>query len=226
MFSVFLGDDIAKSREAFIKLKEDYKRRGFQVFLLDQTNLSELDRWLYQSVGLFSKKKVFFGENLLSQKKSQSIIKKYASLDKGIDFVFWEEKLDEKAVRRNFKQAKIYSFKLPFNIFKLLDAVYPGNLKRAIAYLNQVSETVNENIILYMLGQRIRQLILIKNKLKPEKKLARWQVLKLKNQAEKWTGDQLASFYDSLYRLEVSIKTNKNYYSIKKSLDILFCYFI
>jgi hypothetical protein len=226
MINIILGDDVGESRNEFIKLKEDYKNKGYEIYLLNQFNLLELDKWLYHSESLFSKKKVFFAENLLSQKENKSLLKNYDTLDKEVDFIFWEEKLEEKVARRIFKHAKILSFKLPYNIFKFLDSIYPVNLKMVINYLNSLSGTVDENIILYMLGRRIRDLILIKNNLKPEKKLADWQVFRLKNQAKNWTNDQLISFYDSLYRIETSVKTSKNYYPIKKSLDILFCYYL
>lgn len=226
MIHLILGDDIEESRREFVRLKEEYKDKGYEVFLLDEVNLLELDKWLYQSNNLFSRKKVFFGENLLSHHQTKTIFQKYDTLDKEIDFIFWEERLEEKLAKKIFKNAKIHSFKLPVTIFKFLDSVYPTNLRLAISYLNKISQTVNENVILYRLQQRIGDLILIKNNLKPEKKLADWQIRKLKTQSRYWYEKKLISFYDALYRIEETTKTGKNYYSIKKSLDILLCYYL
>lgn len=226
MIHIILGDDAGESRKEFIRLKEEYKGKGYEIFSLEGGNILELDKWLYQTNSLFSTKKVFFGENLLLQKENRNILKKYDSTKKEIDFILWEGELEGRMAKFIFKYAKIHSFKLHYNVFKFLDSVYSSNLKEAINYLNQIANIIDENIILFMLERRIRDLILIKNNLKPEKKLAEWQIFKLKSQAEKWISDQLISFYDSLYRIEVRTKTSSGYYSIKKSLDILFCYYL
>lgn len=226
MIHVILGDDLGESRNEFVRLKEEYKGKGYEISSLEGGNILELDKWLYQTNTLFSSKKVFFGENLLLQKENRNLLKKYDSSKKEIDFILWEEELEGRMAKFIFKYAKIHSFKLPYNIFKFLDSAYPSNLKEVINYLNQISNNIEENIILFMLERRIRDLILIKNNLKPEKKLAEWQIFKLKSQTKRWIGDQLVSFYDSLYRIEVGTKTSSGYYSIKKSLDILFCYYL
>ncbi len=226
MIHIILGDDVSESRNEFVKLKEDYKNKGYEISLLNESNILELDKWLYQSQRLFSEKKVFFGENLLSKKEFREILKKYDTKAQETDFILWEEKLEGRIVKFIFQNAKIHQSKLPYNIFKFLDSVYPANLEVTINYLNQIFGDVDENIILYMLQKRLRDLILIKNNLKTEKKLAEWQIYKLKSQAEKWMGDKLVTFYDALYRIEVRTKTSSGYYSIKKSLDILFCYYL
>lgn len=226
MIQIILGDNVSESRKEFVRLKEEYKNKGCEIFLLNETNISELDKWLYQSNSLFSNKKVFFGENLLSKKENKNILKKYDTMKEDINFILWEEELEERVAKFIFKYARIRSFKLPYNIFKFLDSVYPANLEVVINYLNQISDNVEENIILFMLERRTRDLILIKNNLKPQKKLADWQIFRLKNQAGKWANDKLISFYDSLYRVEVVVKTSSGYYPIKKSLDILFCYYL
>jgi len=226
MIHVILGDNVGESRREFVRLKEQYRENNYEIINLNEVNIQELDKWLYQSRSLFTQKKVFFGENLLSQKKNREILKKYDTSKSEVNFVLWEDSLDEKTVKSFFRNLKIQPFKLPYNIFKFLDSVYPANFREAVSYLNQIVENVEENIILFMLQKRIRDLILIKNDLKPEKKLADWQIRKLKNQARKWPNDQLISFYDSLYRIEVIAKTNNGYYSIKKTLDILFCYYL
>lgn len=226
MIHIILGDDVGQSRKEFIRLKEDYKEKGYEIFNLDENNISELNKWLFQSSSLFFFKKVFFGESLLSKKEHREIFKKYDIKEKDIDFVFWEEKVEERAAKYYFKYAKIQKNQLPVNIFKFLDSIYPSNLSSAISFLNQISDNINENIILYMLQKRVRELILIKNNFQPEKKLADWQLYKLKSQAQKWDNQKLTAFYDSLYRIEVFSKTSVNYYSVKKALDILFCYYI
>lgn len=225
MIYLLLGDNVGESRKEFIRLKNEYRKKGYEIFEINGNNIGELDKWLYQSSSLFSQKKVFFGENLLGKKEQKEILKKYDTKEKEINFILWEE-IEERTAKFIFKNAKILAFKLPYNIFKFLDSVYPSNLSATITLLTQISSHIEENIILYMLQKRIRNLILIKNTLQPERKLADWQIYRLKSQARKWRDEQLTSFYDSLYRIEVFAKTSKNYYSIKKALDILFCYYV
>lgn len=225
MLYLLVGDDTAESRNHFLRLKEEYRSKGYEIINLNEQNINELQKWLYQSQQLFTQKKAFFAENLLN-KQTIKILSFYDNKNKEIDFILWEEKLEEKAAKKIFKNAKVLSFKLPYNIFRFLDSVYPSNLHSAYAYLTSVAKIVDENIILYMLQQRFRDLIIIKGGLKPKKNLADWQINRLKSQAEKWEEEKLISFYDALYRIEVNQKTGQAVYSIKKSLDILMCYYL
>lgn len=226
MIYIILGDDIIGSRERFLQLKEKYKIKGFEIAKLDHLNIFELDKWLYQSTGLFADKKVFFGENLLSKKEHRETLKKYDTENQSINIVIWEEKLEERAVRFIFKNSKLHTAKLPHNIFKFLDAIYPVNLNAVMSFFQPLSLTLNEHLILVMLQKRLRELILIKGGQTPEKKLASWQIARLKIQAAKWDEQRLIPFYDALYRIELFAKTNGHYYSVKKALDILFCYYL
>lgn len=221
-----MGDDIAESRRKYISLKNQYREKGFEILTVDDNNIKELDKWLFEAVSLFSQKKVFFGENLLSKKENRAFLEKYDNKQKDTNIIIWEGNLDQRSVKSYFKNAQILVSRLPYNLFKFLDSVYPSNLHTAIAYFEKIVDIVDENIILFMLQRRVRDLILIKNGLASKRKLAVWQISKLKNQARNWKPEQLISFYDSLFRIEVSSKTSQNYYSIKKSLDIIFCFFI
>lgn len=226
MIHIILGDDIVVSRQQFLKLKEEYETAGYEIVKLDKVNLFELDKWLDQSSSLFSDKKVFFGENLLSKKENKKGLAKYDRQDSQIDIVIWEETLEGRIAKFIFEHSKIHASKLPHNIFKLMDTIYPGNLPSAVALLKAVFATINEHMILVMLQKRMRDLILVKDGLKPEKKLADWQLARLKEQTKKWPANKLILFYDALYRVEVMAKTNSHYYSVKKALDITLCYFL
>lgn len=220
MIHVFLGDNVEASRREFIQLKDDHKAKGYEIIPLTPDNLTELDRWLAQSTGLFADKKVFFGENLLAKKEHKTVLEKYDTTDPSVTIVLWEETLEPRLGKFIFKQAKFHASKLPHNIFQFLDAVWPTNGRTALTLLNAVATGVNEHLLLVMLQKRIRDLILLKQKLKPVKPLAQWQIARLQTQAGKWNEKRLFSFYDALYRIEVLTKTSAGYYSVKKALDI------
>lgn len=222
---LFLGDDIGLSRRKFLEQKNDYQADGYLIIDLTVDNLGELDRWLLTAQSLFEEKKAFFGENLLSKKESRAIMKQI--IDKTtIDFLIWEETLDERSAKLYFKNATISVSKLPANIFKWLDSIYPKNAKNCLLLLNDISQVIDENIIFYMLQRRMRELLLIKNNYLPKKSLADWQLNKLKFQAKLWEPNNLIKCYDALFRIDSYAKTATNYYSIKEALDILFIYYL
>lgn len=226
MLHIILGDDNVESRKKFIGLKEEYKKKQYDIITLNSYTIGEMDKWLYQSIGLFGPKKAFFGENLLSKKENKELLKKYDTSDADINIFIWEESLEDRFIKYIFKNATLHISKLPYTIFKLLDAIYPSNRREALFLLDTISKTINEHMILVMIQKRMRELLLIKSDLKPDKKLADWQIKRLKMHAAKWDEKKLALFYDSLYRVEVFSKTNGRYYSVKKTLDIVLFYFL
>lgn len=226
MINIYLGDDSASSRNAFVEAKREYQEKGFEIQNIDDTNISDLSKWLADSISLFSQKKIFFAQNLLSKKTNRDIFKKCDEKSAAVDFVIWEEKIEERDAKRYFKNAIVKSFKLPYNLFKFLDAIYPSNLRYVLQTLSQLEPLVEENIILYMVQKRVREMVLVKKNLIEKSALASWQIGKLKSQSLKWPEGKLISFYDALFRIEMLAKTGGGYYSIKKALDILFCYYL
>ncbi|MEK7177644.1 MAG: hypothetical protein AAB705_02350, partial [Patescibacteria group bacterium] len=57
-------------------------------------------------------------------------------------------------------------------------------------------------------------------------KLMSWQIGKLSNQAKYWDEKNLINFYQGLHRIDVNSKTNGTPFTVKKSLDILACYYL
>jgi hypothetical protein len=226
MITIFLGEDTVSSRKNFIQLRSTYTEKGYEIYPLALSNLSELDKWLYQSEGLFQLKKAFFGENLLSKKEHRKLLEAFDTTDTNVDIVIWEEKIEDRIAKFFFKHAKINSHKLPASIFSYLDSLIPGNLSEINSQLTTINESIDENIIFFMTVKRIRELILVSEGKIPGKKLATWQIARLSTQAKKWDINNLLSFYEALYRIDVQNKTSSNYYSLNQALDILFCYYV
>lgn len=226
MIAIICGDDQGSSRKKYHDLRKEYESAQNTIVELTEEKLDQLDKWLFDSTHLFSEKKAFFGENLLSKKEHRELLKKYDETTSAAEFVFWEENLEEREVKFMFKTAKIFSFKLPNTIFKFLDAIYPTNLKPAIFALQNLSNEIVDPVILFMLTRRVRELLLVKLGEAASLKQADWQLARLKQQAGKWSEEKLVSFYEALYRVEVNGKTGRAYYSTRKALDILFCYYL
>ncbi len=219
MLTVVCGEDVIASREYFNTLKKAYQNQGHEIYSLSNQDLINHDFFGSQPLGLFSQKIVYFSENLLKKLKDKKLSK--------IDIIDWEEKssYELKADLKNNKHIIIKEFKPKKTIFSLLDSCYPGNLYSFLNIFNSISAKEDIELIFYLLVRQIRNLLLIKMEEKLEK-LQPWQIKKLKMQAKMWPIDKLISFYDSLYRLELSIKTSNNPYNLKKSLEILAAFFL
>lgn len=226
MIYIFIGEDMTASRKAFINAKNAYIQEGFEINALSLSDISELQKWLYESEGLFKTRKVFFGENILSKKEQRKALEKFDTISSDIDINIWEEKIDERVAKFFFKNAKIISHKLPVSIFNFLDSIYPENLKEVSKSLLTLTDSVDENIVFFMTIKRVRELMLLSEGKNIGPKIASWQKSRLINQMKKWPKKNLISFYDALFRIEVQNKTSTNYFSLKEALDILFCYYV
>lgn len=229
MLTIICGEDSISSRAYYLELKEKYKTAGNQIYDIKATEISEISKGLSETVSLFSQKLIFFtqGLNKKISKRSNPILFSIAeeiAKKKDIELVDWEEY----TIGRELKLTKgvtVKEFKVSESIFKLLDACYPKNLKNFISLLYSLPVKVDDVFIFVMLARHIRNLLMVKLG-NASKSLQSWQVAKLKSQAYYWNEDKLALFYDGLYKIDVSFKTGNNPFSLRKSLDLLACYFI
>ncbi len=223
MITILFGENSAESRNKYVSLRNEYTANNYEIIELTADILPELDKWLFDTQLLFAPKRAFFGQNLLSKKEQREILKKYDTLKTEAHFILWEESIDDKTAKYAFTTAKLVPFKFPQNIFQLLDGLYPGNKQASLTLLSSVVNSVDENIIYFMIVKRIRELLLLKEG-QEIPKLAGWQKSRLSNQAQKWPLEKLCNFYDALYRIEVLNKTSGTPYQLKKALDILIIY--
>lgn len=229
MLTVICGENSIASYNYYSLLKKNYLEKKYDIIEIESNDLEDINLWMGDSQTLFSQKKVFFTQNInkkLSRKLNLKINKVVENLikDKNIEVFSWEEEISSRFLKFP-KGATVKEFKPPENIFKLQDALSPGNLKTFITILNQLAETADENFIFVMLIRHLRNLLLVKTK-SNNNKLQKWQIYKLKNQASKWEIDKLINFYDAFHKIDVTIKTSTNPYSVKNSLDIIACYYL
>lgn len=218
MLKIICGDNEIASREYFVNLKKELKEKGYEILTIDSGKFLEEISSLKDNLSLFSSKKAYFTENVFKKysrnKKFKEILKEFEEKDELL--VIWE-KLTSREISVDKKY--IIEFKLPENIFKLLDSFYPGNFKSFHKFLEKVSEKVPEYLIFYMLVQRVHLLMAIKFGINMN--LPSWQLKKLKFQANLWTIDQLYSAVEGLFKVDVRLKTSTTPFSLIDSLDIL-----
>lgn len=229
MLTIVCGEDSITSRNYYSSLKKNYQDKNFQIIEIPSSDLENISSWMGESRSLFKENKVFFTVNInkrLSRKLNLKINKVVDQIikDKSVELVDWEEEKSSRELKFP-KGIVVKEFKPSQNIFKLQDALYPGNLKFFLSILNQLTETVDENFVFIMLIRHLRNLLLVKTG-QGNSKLQNWQIAKLKSQASKWELDKLINFYDAFHKIDISQKTSTNPYSLKKSLDLLVCYYL
>lgn len=234
MLTIVCGEDSVSSYNYYSSLKKTFQDKNYEIHDINSADLENINKWMGESQSLFKQNKVFFTVNVnkrLSRKLNLKINRVVEKLikDKTVEVITWEEELSSRELKfpkvSGTVRYLIKEFKPSQNIFKLQDALYPGNLKSFLSILNQLTETVDENFVFIMLIRHLRNLLLVKTG-QGNSKLQSWQIAKLKYQASKWPLDKLINFYDTFHKIDFSQKTSTNPYSLKKSLDILSLYYL
>lgn len=229
MLTIICGEDSISSRTYYLELREKYQASGNEIYDIKATEIAEIDKGLSESVSLFSQKLIFFTQGLnkkISRRSNPTLfsLAEEIAKKKDIELIDWEEYTSGRELKLT-KGVTVKEFKVSESIFKLLDACYPKNLRQFISLLNSLPEKVDEIFIFIMLVRHVRNLLMVKLG-RASKSLQSWQIAKLKSQAYYWDQNKLSSFYDGLYKIDVRIKTGNNPFSLRKSLDLLACYFL
>lgn len=229
MLTIICGEDVVNARTYYSALREEYKNKGYEIRDITFPEIPEITKWLSESPSLFSQQKIFFTSGLnkkISKRTSPEMFALVEKLAKNKDFniIDWEEFSSGRELKIT-NGITIKEFKPSQSIFKLLDACYPGNLKTFVSILHGLPSKTDEIFIFIMLVRHIRNLLCIKLG-QPSKTLQRWQIAKLQSQAKWWKTERLIGFYDGLSRIDMVVKTSKNPFTVKESLDTLTCYFL
>ncbi|MBI5122854.1 hypothetical protein HZA75_03265 [Candidatus Roizmanbacteria bacterium] len=229
MLTIICGEDSISSRNYFLDQQKILAQKGYEIVNVDYRLVLELDETEASSASLFTQKRVYFTSGLnkkvfkkLNSKTERKIKEIIASIE--IQVFDWEEETSSRDLK-SIKGIVIKEFKPSQSIFKLLDACYPGNLKQFISSLKTISESTEDIFIFIMLARHMRNILITKlGERLP--KLMSWQIAKLSNQAKYWKMENLINFYQGLHRIDINAKTGRTPYSVKKSLDILACYYL
>lgn len=229
MLTIICGEDSISSRNYFTDQQKLLKEKDFEIVNVDYHQVLELDETGASESSLFALKRAYFTQSLnkkVFKKMSDKNEKKIKAIveSKAIQVYDWEEETSARDLK-SIKGIIIKEFKLSQTIFKLLDSCYPGNLKNFLTTLQILSESTEDIFIFIMLARHMRNILSVKMGEKIPK-LATWQLGKLSIQAKYWDEKNLINFYQGLHRIDVNSKTNGTPFSVKKSLDILACYYL
>lgn len=229
MLFIVCGEDNVASRDYFLALQQGYKEKGSALQKVGPTDLEMVLAASSVGPNLFGQQQVFVTENLnkaVSRRKGDKALELLEKISKDNDLVLldWEDGVGQRELK-TATLGKVKEFKPSANIFKLLDACYPSNLQSFISLLQSVCTPQNEMFIYIMLRRHFRNLLLVSSKANIPS-LQAWQAKKLQQQARLWQPESLISFYDRLISLDISLKTGKNAYSLRGSLELLACYYL
>lgn len=231
MLTVICGEDSATARQALLKLKESYQKKGFTIQQVGINELTQIYNNNASVVDLFGQESVYFVDKVSSKYKGREKTPfketiQEISKHKTIHVVDWEDGKSAydisglKRIASDFQE-----FKAAKSIFQLVESCYPGNLKEFLHSVHTVNKTQDDVFIFIMLSRQIRSLILAKENAL-DAKTNPWQKRNLMTQAKLWSIDKLVGFYEGLSRIDIALKTSSTPFELKKSLDILACYYL
>ncbi len=105
---------------------------------------------------------------------------------------------------------------VPGSVWAFTDALGERRVDRALDYLDRLTETTPEPVLLAVLHRRVRELIEFGDRLAAGERLADaarsigiksdWQADKLRGQAKRWTTTELTAALDGLVELDARVK--------------------
>ncbi len=236
MLTIVCGEDIVTSRKYLNRLREEYTRSNTEIKDIPAADIREILGWLGNSMGLFSAKSVFFTEKmeaLIIRKRGRKASSKATGTfedavreiakRKDIHLVDWEAKQGRDIKMKD--DALVKEFKPAETVFKLLELCVPGKLEQFVTLLRSLTEDQDETFLQIMLTRHIRSLILASEN-QFAATVAPWQRGKLAAQARMWKQNALVDFYEGIYRLETTTRTGANPHGVRKTLEILACYYL
>ncbi len=224
MITILHGNDIVSSRNFFVELKNKAKAPiSLQITSLTITDLAQA----LTGGEIFSSETTIFIEHLLSQRKkithAEDIISYILGNPEAGNIVLWEEKEIPSTTLKRFANAKVELFRIPPIIFTFLESLAPGSGLKSISMLDKVLAASEAELVFHLLIRQFRILLAMRDDnggfIDELKRLQPWQKSKLKQQAFRFTQEELLESYNKLYSIEVGQKTGILSTSLRISID-------
>lgn len=210
MVRILHGDNTVASRNELTRLKTEAS--GKEIRDIDGKHATEqMLRQALESSSLFGNTLLVVIENLFTtlgkkQKEVKTIANVVQTASGDVDVILWEPKELGKTVLGYFPKANVALFKMPVVLFEFLDSIKPGGARQTLSLLEKTLEKEPEELILYMIQSRVRQLITAKDNALPSS-VSPWQRSRLTNQSKSFTMDKLLFMHKQILAAEYSFKT-------------------
>lgn len=211
------GDDQIKLYARLVKFIETAKSRSWEISYLDDVP-SIIDS--INSSSLFGAERFFVLRDIKRLGKKEIEWLKENAKDIDSNLVIYHEGYVPVALTKGITtDVKIEEFKLPKIIFSLMDMIMPGNSSQVIKTLHKIIETEAVEFVFVLIAKHMRDLYWAKTDLS-SMPYPSWRSSKLKNQADKFTTNNLQLIINELSEIDVLVKTSKA--DLVSSLDLLF----
>lgn len=156
MITIFHGDDLSLSRQAYLATFE--KMGESQVLHLDSKNinLDQINNFL-QGGSLFAESQLIAIDNFFSISKSTQTKLIPLLLNSKTDIVLWQDKMLTAVQLKTFPQATFQKFKADNHIFTCINSLKPHNLSRFIKLYHEICAKDLFDLFFYLLKGTIRR---------------------------------------------------------------------
>jgi|GEM_PF-3501703 len=210
--NIFHGDNRLASRQAFIEIKSQCRKEGFQVNDLNGSTLiySDLIK-ATESISLLGTINAVFIEDFFSRKTSneKKLITEYLTNHLENPIYILETK-DQSLQLKSFSEKVVKKFSLPKHLYSFLDTFSLDGLE--LALLSSAPEQ-----ILVLLSTHVHNLIMVKENCSD---LPSWQKSKLIAQAGGYSLKHLISFNKLLLEIDFKQKNSLLPYPLSTALEL------
>ncbi len=219
------GENNLASSKRLVEITQQQINLGNKVISLDANNLKlENLRQELEPTDLFGNTNFICLTGLLSgtKKKSQEKIIQFLKTQNYQNLLLYETKSIHASTLKQFKGAVVESFKIEVDIFRFLEKVDPRQKENLTAsFQDLLVKKTEPEFIFAMMVRQMR--LLITAKINPSQlKLPGFAINKLKSQAQGFSQDRLLDLYESLYKIDLGVKTGKTQLDLKTLLSNFF----
>ena len=217
MLHYYFGDNIFTSRQKLflaidrVKVKEGNSR----LIKIDGRNFEKINyQQLFSGQTLFSERLIILIEKLSSfpKQKKKEIIQLLLSLEKAEIFI-WENKeiALPATIQKHPAGVNLFRFPKPKIIFRLSEAIYPGNQKVFLPMLAEILQSQPVELVYFFLKKHLHLLFLflVNPKAKTLVNLPDWRKRKLESQIQRFPNQTFFPFYKNFVELDYLNKSGK-----------------
>lgn len=227
MITIIHGEDIVTSRKFYID--ERTKSEHTITFFGDNLNLTDLVQAIESNTLFNDASKEIFIEDFFSKKQSKefnNIVSFLQKQSRDVNIKIWESKELSKKQLNSFKGHQIKLFSLSKPLFLFLNELRPGNNKNVIYLFHKTLESVEAELVFYMIIRQFRLFLAIfknsqDNQIVEIRNMQPWQKARLQKQASFFTEVQLKNIFNKICNIEISQKTGTSILSLPQAIDFL-----
>lgn len=229
MIQVICGEDSVRSLAYFNQIVDDYRKKNYEIHRIAASELIDIVQKNEQTTSLFSSQLIYTITNLSScvgRLKAKSSFLPYEKIGKQKDIIVidWEDGKSAREFTMHFATV-IKECKPSKSIFHLLDSLYPNNIQTAQLLLRELCIQQDAMFVFTMIARHMHALLLAKHSLFSSR-VQSWQKAKLLKQVQFWKGNNIEYCIESLFRIDVALKTGSTPLQLVESLEILMVHYL